>query len=80
MQLRVTASFSGLTASAVISQTNVAGAAAAAATAGLSTTAKILIIVGIAGGAAAGGIIAATHNSGNAPIVLNPGTPSVGAP
>jgi hypothetical protein len=79
LQMRVTASFQGLTASAVITQTNVAGAAAASA-GGLSTTAKIWLIVGIAGGAAAGGIVAATHNSGPAPIVLTPGTPTVGGP
>jgi len=79
VQLRVTASFQGLTASAVITQTNVAGAASASA-GGLSSTAKIWIIVGIAGGAAAGGIIAATHNSGPTPIVLSPGTPTIGAP
>jgi hypothetical protein len=86
VQLRVTASFQGLTASAVISQTNVAGAAAAASTGGLSVTAKILIIVGIAAGATAGGIIA-THNSGSGPapptstpIGLSSGTPTVGGP
>ncbi len=81
MQIRVTASFQGLTASAVIAQTNVAGAAPASG-GGLSTTAKIWLIVGIAGGAAAAGIIVATHNSnsGPPPIVLTPGTPTVGAP
>jgi len=79
MQLRVSASLQGLTATAVITQTNVAGAAAAgAAGTGLSTTAKWLIVVGIAGGATAGGIIAATRGPGA--IVINPGTPSVGAP
>ncbi len=79
LQIRVTASFLGITASAVIAQTNVAGAAPASA-GGLSTTAKIWLIVGIAGGAAAAGIIVATHNSGPPPIVLTPGTPTVGAP
>ena len=79
LQMRVTASFQGLTASAVITQTNVAGAVAASA-GGLSTTAKIWLIVGIAGGAAAAGIVVATHNSAPAPIVLTPGTPSVGGP
>lgn len=79
LQIRVTASFQGLTASAVIAQTNVAGAAPASA-GGLSTAAKIWLIVGIAGGAAAAGIIVATHNSGPPPIVLTPGTPTVGAP
>ncbi len=83
MQIRVTASFLGITASAVIAQTNVAGAAPRlSASAVSSTTAKIWLIVGIAGGAAAAGIIVATHNSSSGPpaIVLTPGTPTVGAP
>ena len=84
MQIRVTASFQGLTASSVITQTNVAGAAGASG-AGLSTTAKWAIILGIAGGAAAGGIVAATHGGGSSPsgpvpIVITPGTPIVGGP
>lgn len=85
MQIRVTASFQGLTASSVISQTAVAGSAAAAG-AGLSTTAKWLIILGVVGGAAAAGAVIATHSGNNsAPaasptIVINPGTPTVGGP
>ncbi|MCU1339251.1 MAG: hypothetical protein JWO19_4832 [Bryobacterales bacterium] len=85
MQIRVTASFQGLTASSVITQTNAAGAAAASG-AGLSTAAKWAIILGIAGGAAAGGIVAATHGGGSGtpaatgPIVITPGTPTVGGP
>ncbi|HYV64508.1 MAG TPA: hypothetical protein VE958_17620 [Bryobacteraceae bacterium] len=86
MQIRVTASFQGLTASSVITQTNAAGAAAASG-AGLSTTAKWAIVLGIAAGAAAGGVIAATHGGGSSPssstpppIVISPGTPTVGAP
>ncbi len=86
MQIRVTASFQGLTASSVITQTNAAGAAAASG-AGLSIGAKWAIILAIAGGAAAGGVIAATHGGGSgggssAPpaIVITPGTPTVGAP
>jgi hypothetical protein len=83
MQIRVSASFQGLTATAIITQTN--AAAAATAGAGLSATAKLLIILGIAGGAAAGGVIA-THTGGQGmppgppPIVLTPGTPTVGGP
>ncbi len=51
MQIRVTASAAGATASAVITQTNVASTSSP----GLSTTAKVLlIIVGLAGGAIAG--------------------------
>jgi hypothetical protein len=85
MLIRVTASFQGLTASSVITQTNAAGAAAASA--GLSTTAKWAIILGIAGGAAVAGAVIATHQGGSsssssttAPIVLAPGTPTVGGP
>ena len=87
MQIRVTASLQGLTASAVITQTNLAGAAAASGFAGLSTAAKLAIILGIAGGAAAAGVIVATHGSGGgggssspSTITLTPGTPSVGGP
>ncbi len=80
-QIQVNASFQGLTASTVITQTN---AIAAAAAAGIS--AKLIAILAIAGGAAAaGGIIAATRGNGDkpaaaAPIVIAPGTPSVGNP
>jgi hypothetical protein len=89
MLVRVTASFQGLTASSVITQTNAAGAAAASGFAGLSTTAKWAIILGIAGGAAAAGAIIATHSGGGGgssssstppPIVLTPGAPTVGGP
>jgi hypothetical protein len=86
MQIRVTASFQGLTASSVITQTNLAGAATASGFAGLSTAAKLVIILGIAGGAAAAGAIVATHTGGSsssAPpstVTLSPGTPSVGGP
>lgn len=82
LEIRVTASFAGQTASAVITQTNVAGAAAST---GMSMTAKVLLITGIAGAAAAGGIVAATRGGGSTPpassgIVITPGTPTVGSP
>jgi hypothetical protein len=85
MQIRVTASFQGLTASSVITQTNLAGAAAASGFAGLSTAAKLVIILGIAGGAAAAGAIVATHSGGSSSsswstVTLSPGTPTVGGP
>jgi hypothetical protein len=88
MQIRVTASFQGLTASSVITQTNAAGAATAASSTGLSTGAKWAIILAIAGGAAAGGVFAATHGSSSSSgssstpgtIVITPGTPTVGGP
>jgi len=86
MLIRVTASFQGLTASSVITQTN-AAAATAASGAGISVGAKWAIILAIAGGAAAGGIIAATHGGGSSsgssappPITITPGTPTVGGP
>jgi len=87
LQIGVTASFQGLTASSVITQTNLAGAASASGFAGLSTAAKLVIILGIAGGAAAAGAIVATHGGGSsssssAPstVTLSPGTPTVGGP
>ena len=86
LQIRVTASFQGLTASSAIAQTNLAGAAAASGFAGLSTAAKLAIVLGIAGGAAAVGAVVATHGGGGSPagpppIVIVPGgTPTVGGP
>ncbi|HVP00133.1 MAG TPA: hypothetical protein VMT15_18810 [Bryobacteraceae bacterium] len=84
MQIRVTASANGLTASAVITQANIVGAAASG---GLSLTAKVLIIVGIAAAGATAGAIAATHGGGSSSststtptITITAGTPSVGAP
>jgi hypothetical protein len=83
MQIRVTATANGQTATASITQTNVAGGGAAAG--GLSTTAKVLIIVGIAAGAAAGAIIAtrggsSSSNPNGIPTAITPGTATVGAP
>jgi hypothetical protein len=86
LQIRVTASFQGLVASSLITQTNLAGAASASGFAGLSTTAKLVIILGIAGGAAAAGAIIATHTGGGgsasppSTVTLSPGSPTVGAP
>jgi hypothetical protein len=82
MQIRVTASFSGQVANAIITQTNVAAAAGAG---GLSATAKLLIIIGVAGGAAAAGAVIATRGGSSSPaapphITITPGTPTVGAP
>jgi hypothetical protein len=79
MQIRVTASSGGQTATAVITQTNAAGSSAGA---GLSTTVKVLLIVGLAAGAATGAILA-TRGSGSGtppPIAITAGTPAVGAP
>jgi hypothetical protein len=88
LQIRVTASFQGQAASAVITQTN---AELAGSSKGLSGTAKVLIIVAIAGGAVAGGVVAATRGGssssgggggggGTPATVITPGTPSVGGP
>jgi hypothetical protein len=86
MIIRVTASFQGLTASSVITQTN-AAVATASSGAGLSTGAKWAIILGIAGGAAAAGIAVGLHGGSSPstpvtppPIVITPGTPTVGGP
>jgi hypothetical protein len=80
MQIRVTASFAGQTASAVITQTNLAGGRA-----GLSTTAKVLIGVGLAGGAVAGAVAATRGGGGSSsttapPITITAGAPSVTHP
>ncbi len=86
MQIRVTASFQGLTASSIITQTNAATGPSTSG-GGMSKGAKWAIILAIAGGAAAGGIAAATHGGSSGggsstppAIVITPGTPTVGAP
>ena len=87
MQMRVTASFGGQTASLVVNQTNAigAGAGGAAASTGMSAATKWLIILGIAGGAAAAGGIA-LGRGGSSPtptvptVTVTAGTPTVGAP
>ena len=82
MQIRVTASANGQTATANISQTNVIGVSSSPG--GLSTTAKVLIIVAIAAGAAAGAVIATRGGSSSTstgiPTAINARTPTVGAP
>jgi hypothetical protein len=82
MAIRVTAAFAGQTATATITQTNVASIAT-----GLSATTKWLLILGIAGGAAAGAVVLATRGSSSSsgppvtpPITITAGTPTVGAP
>lgn len=81
--IRVTASYRGQTASAVITQTNISGSTPGGG--GMSLGTKAWIILAICGGAVAGAVIAATHkgsssSSGTPPIVITPGTPTVGAP
>jgi hypothetical protein len=86
MEMRVTASFGGQTATAVITQTNLLGTSGGGGGGGGSGL-KWLIIVGVAGAVAAG-VIVATHGGGSstpsvAPVptvTITPGTPTVGAP
>jgi len=86
LQIHVTASHQGQTATATISQTNAVSAAAGAAAAGVS--AKLIAILAIAGAAVAGGVVAATRGGGGGgtsapttpPTTVTPGTGTVGAP
>ena len=84
-QIRVTASFQGATASAVISEIN----AQPAATGGGGS--KKLLIIALIGGAAAGGLAAALGGKSSSsssvgtvsappPTVLVPGTPTIQPP
>jgi len=88
MQIRVTASFAGQTASAIISQTNVLGVAASGASVGgMSLATKLLIIGAVVGAGVAAGVVIANHGGGGgsnpaAPstITITPGTVTVGGP
>jgi hypothetical protein len=82
MQIRVTASSGGQTATATITQTNVGGPGGSP---GLSTKAKVWIIVGLAAGATVGAVLATRGGSSSStasapPITITAGTPTVGAP
>lgn len=86
-QIRVDASYRGVTTRTTINQVNAAGTAAAA---GAGISAKVLIGLGIAAGVAVGtGVYLANRGGNNAPtgvatgtsaIVLTPGSGTVGAP
>ena len=83
LQIHVTASHQGQTASATISQTNAVSAATGAAAGGVS--AKLITILVIAGAAVAGGVVAATHGGGSStttapPTTITAGTGTVSAP
>ena len=86
MQLRVTASFAGRTASAVITQTNVLGVAASGASiGGMSLGTKLLIIGAVVGGGIAAGVVIANRGGNPTPagpgtITITPGTVTVGGP
>jgi len=83
MQIRVTASSGGQTATATITQTNVGGPGGSPP---LSTKAKVWIIVGLAAGATVGAVLATRGSSSSSstasapPITITAGTPTVGAP
>jgi hypothetical protein len=80
LNIQVTASHRGVSASTVITQTNLAAVATTMA------TAKLITILAIAGSAAAAGIaVAATGGPAPQatqppPITLTPGSPSIGPP
>ena len=86
MQIRVSASFAGQTASAVITQTNVLGVAASGASVGgMSLGVKLLIIGAVVGGGIAAGVVLANRGGGSPPpnpttITITPGIVSVGGP
>lgn len=86
MQIRVSASFAGQTASAIISQTNVLGVAASgAAVGGMSLGVKLLIIGAVVGGGIAAGVAIANRGGSSPPpnpttITITPGTVTVGGP
>lgn len=84
LQMRVSASYQGKTASATIAQTN-AVAATAGAAAGAGISAKLIAILAVAGAAVAGGVVAATRGGGSStpastPTTITPGAGTVGAP
>jgi hypothetical protein len=78
-QIRVNASANGQTASAIITQSNIAGVSPGG---GLSTPMKILIASGVAVGIAAGVYfgLRANNSTTSTGVVITPGIPSVGAP
>jgi hypothetical protein len=86
MQIRVSASFAGQTASAIITQTNVLGVAASgAAVGGMSLGVKLLIIGAVVGGGIAAGVVIANRGGNPTPanpttITITPGTITVGGP
>jgi len=83
LQIHVTASHQGQTASATISQTNAVSAATGAVAGGVS--AKLITILIIAGAAVAGGVVATTRGGGSStttapPTTITAGTGTVNAP
>jgi hypothetical protein len=82
--IRVTASYHGETATTTITETNVSGSSSANNGGGLGFGTKAWIILAICGGAVAAGVLLATRGgsskAGPPPIVITPGTPTVGPP
>jgi hypothetical protein len=85
-QITVTASSGTVSATATISQSNIAAAAAGGAAAGAAISAKLIVVLVIVGAAAAGGAAYAVTRGGNSSSTvtqttgLSAGSPSVGAP
>jgi hypothetical protein len=79
MQIRVSASFSGLSATATITQSNIAGANVGG---GLSTPMKLLIVTGavLAVGAGVYFGVRSTGPGTATGVIVTPGVPTVGAP
>jgi hypothetical protein len=78
LQIRVQASYQGLTNNAVITQTSMIGAAAVA---GGAISGKLLAIILVAAaGGIAGGLVLANSGGGTPAAVVVPGTPTVGKP
>ena len=82
MQIRITASYQGQTATASITQNNEPGAKS---TGGISTAGKVVIVLALIGGAAAGGVVVTRGGSTSPPaapppISITAGTPTVGGP
>jgi hypothetical protein len=92
MQVRVSASYAGRTASAVINQTNALTGASTAGTGigggsggGMSLGTKIIIIGAIVGAGVAAGVIVGTRGGssstpGPSTVTITPGSPTVGGP
>ena len=87
MQIRVSASFAGQTASVIINQTNVLGVTTSGASVGgMSLATKLLIIGAVVGAGVAAAVIIANHGGGGSnptspsTITITPGTVTVGCP
>jgi hypothetical protein len=65
MQIRVSASNNGQTASTTITQTNAVAAAAAGAASGGAVSGKLIAVLAVVGAAAAGGALYATRSGGS---------------